>query len=66
MAESLRKHFDNFSLRPPPQRRELNDDPVCLIELTVPQINTYGHCMYYGFEINKEWVASYGQGECGG
>lgn len=67
MAESLQRPFDNLSLRPPPQQsshRRPSNDPARLIELTIPQINTYGRRMYYGFEINKEWVASYSQREC--
>jgi hypothetical protein len=55
MAKLLHKSLDHLNLRPVPHDKH----PDLPIDLTVPQTNTYGRPMYYGFETTEEWLVEY-------
>jgi len=63
---SLTKYFDNLNIEPLPKHsshNESNKDPEPPMQLAIPQINTHGRSMYYGFETTGEWLIEYTKSE---
>ena len=56
MSNSLTKSFDDLNLR----SREHNRGPV---RLPIPQNNSHGRRMYYGFETTEAWVIEYAKAD---
>ena len=52
IAELLHKSLNHLNLRLNPH----GEHPNLLINLTIPQMDTYGHSMYYGFETTEGLV----------
>ncbi|KAF8800411.1 hypothetical protein BYT27DRAFT_7245710 [Phlegmacium glaucopus] len=66
MADSLHKPFDNLNLSPQsqqPSQKEANMDLDSPMQLALPQTNTHGRSMYYGFEVTDEWLIAYAKAE---
>jgi hypothetical protein len=64
MAASLHKPFINLSLS---TRQSLDNKPKIpsRMRLSIPQIDTQGRCMYYGFDVTEEWMIEYAKAEYG-